>query len=398
MLLGGSKYEVLSVLNLKDAFHSLRLTESFKKYCEILPYFGSLPYVYQRMPMGLNISPAVWQSYINAILSCLSNRKYFEAIMDDLLLFMLNKQTHFEKLIDLLQALCKNGLTISPKKCQLFKTELQYMGNTIFIRKKRVCIKPLRSRLEALQKLKHPTNQMGCRSFAGVVNFVNIFCQELQKLLKPIYELTKKGRPFIWGDKQQKAFDEIKSRLLKPSVLSIPDKRGRFLLYLDTSKYATGSVLYQVQNGRPKLIAYARKRMPEAARNYSITKLEMCSLAINIASFTHLLKQVDFDAVVDHLVITHIMKNKIEPATNRIKRLLEVFNSYSFNLYYIKGKDIILSDFLSRQIEDDTNLHEIIPISFNIWEILQESYHNMATDTYKVQTRAQAKAQLMPPL
>ena len=102
--------------------------------------------------------------------------------------------------------------------------------------------------------------------------------------------------------------------------------------------------------------------MPKAARNYSFTELEMYGLAINIASFTHLLKRVDFDAVVDHLAITHIMKSKMEPATNRIKRLLEVLSSYSFNLYYIKGKDMILSDFLSRQVENDSNPHEIIPI------------------------------------
>ena len=180
MLLGGSKCKVLSVLNLKDAFHSLRLTESSKKYCGILPYFGSTLYLYQRMPMGINISPTVWQSYINATLSCLSSRKYCEAIMDHLLPFMPKKQTYFEKLIDLLQALCKNGLKVSPKKCQLFKTELQYMGNTIFSKAKRVCVKPLRSRLEAIQKLKPPMNQKGCRSFAGIVNFVSIFCPELQ--------------------------------------------------------------------------------------------------------------------------------------------------------------------------------------------------------------------------
>ena len=232
MLLGGSKCAVLSVLDLKDAFHSLRLTESSKKYCGIPSYFGSTLYLYQRMPMGLNISPAVWQLYINAILSCLSSRKYCETIMDDLLLFTPNKQTHFEKLV-----LCRNGLKISPKKCQLFRTELQYMGNTIFIKEKRV----------------------------------------------------------------------------------------------------------------------------------------------------------------DHLAITHIMKSKMEPATNRIKRLLEVLSSYSFNLYYIKGKDTILNDFLSRQIEDDSNPHEIIPISFNTQEILQESYHGMVMDTYNVQMRAQVKAQANAP-
>ena len=240
-LLGSLKCEVLSVLDLKDAFHSLRLTENSKKYCGILPNFGSASYLHQRMPMGLSISPAVWQSYINPILSCLSSKKYCEAIMDDLLLFTSNMKTHFEKLMDLLQALCKNGLKISPKKGQLFKTELQYMGNIIFIKERRVCVKPLRSRLEAIQKLNPPMTQKGCRSFASVVNFVSIVCLELQKFLKSNYELTKKGRPFVWRDEQQKEFDEIKCRLLKPPILSMPDRRGRFLLYSDTSKFATGS-------------------------------------------------------------------------------------------------------------------------------------------------------------
>ena len=121
--------------------------------------------------------------------------------------------------------------------------------------------------------------------------------------------------------------------------------------------------------------------MPEAAKNYSITDLEMCGLAINIMSFAHLLKKVDFDAVVDHLAITHIMKSKVEAATTRIKRLLELLSSYSFNLYYIKGKDIILSDFLSREKVDDSNPHEIIPISFNMRDFLQERYYNLGDTT-----------------
>ena len=108
----------------------------------------------------------------------------------------------------------------------------------------------------------------------------------------------------------------------------MPDKTGRFQLYSDTSKYAMGSALYQIQNGKPKLITYANKRLPEGAHNYSITELEMCGLTINIASFVHLLRKVDFDAVVDHLAIMHIMRSKVEPATTRIKRLLKVLRSY----------------------------------------------------------------------
>ena len=96
------------------------------------------------MPMGLNILPFIWQLYINAILECLQSRKYYEAIIDDVLLFTPSKRSHKVKLEDLLKALLKNGLKISSKKCQLFRTELQYMGNTIFIQDRRVCIKPLR--------------------------------------------------------------------------------------------------------------------------------------------------------------------------------------------------------------------------------------------------------------
>ena len=118
-----------------------------------------------------------------------------------------------------------------------------------------------------------------------------MFCLELQRLLKPIYDLTRKGRPFHWGQEQQDSFAETKCRLMKPQVLHMPNKTGRFHLYSDTSKFGTGSTLYQIHGGKPKLIAYASKRLPEAARNYSITELELCRLAINIASFTYLLKK-----------------------------------------------------------------------------------------------------------
>ena len=196
-----------------------KIIQNSKRYCRILLYFGSASYLYERMPMGLNISLSILQSCINAILDCLQSRKYCKAIMDDLLLFTLSKKSPIDKLEDVLKALLKNGLKISLKKCQLFRTELQYMGNTIFIKDRRGCVKPLRSRLEAIQKLQPPTTAKGCRSFAGMVNVQSMFCPDLQKLLKPVYDLTRKGRHFIWGKDQQTVFEKINCRLTKPPVL-----------------------------------------------------------------------------------------------------------------------------------------------------------------------------------
>ena len=131
------------------------------------------------------------------------------------------------------------------------------------------------------------------------------------------------------------------------------------------------------------------ERPPEATKSYSITELELYRLAINIANFSYLLKRVDFDAIVDHLALTHIIKNKMEPMTTRIKGLLEFLSSYSFNLYYIKGKNMILSDFLLKQNNDDSNPHEFIPISFNMYQILDENYYS---ERYLIQTRSQTKS------
>ena len=244
--------------------------------------------------MGLNISPCIWQSYINTILQCLQSRKYCKVIMDDLLLFTPTKKAHISKLEDLLKALLKNGLKISPRKCQLFRTELQYMDNVIFIKDRKVCIKPLRSRVEAILKLNHPTMPKSCRSCASMVNFLNMFCPELQRLLKPICNLTGKGRHFIWGNEQQEAFKEIKGRLFGAPALHMPNCEDRFHLYSDTSKFAAGSALYQIQNGKLRLIAYVSKRLPEAVRSYLITELELCGLVINIASFFKLIEESRF--------------------------------------------------------------------------------------------------------
>ena len=115
--------------------------------------------------------------------------------------------------------------------------------------------KTLKKSNQGESEIKASYNNQRLSKFCGFGEFVSIFCLELQKLLKPIYDLTRKGRQFIWGEEQQKAFDEIKHRLQRHPVLHLPDRHGQFQLYSDTSKFTTGSTLYQIQNEQPRLIA-----------------------------------------------------------------------------------------------------------------------------------------------
>ena len=279
---------------------------------------------------------------------------------------------------------------------------LIYMGNVFHINDSTISITPLQSRIEAIQKLQPLTNVKGCKSFCGVVNYLSIFCRHLQKLLKPIYDLTKKGRPFVWQDEQQQAFDTIKERMINPPVLYLPKPRGRFILYCDSSRTHTGSSLWQVQEGKPRLIGYASKSLPAPALNYSVTELEMTGMAVNIHLWRQLLHRVEFDCAVDHRAIPYIMKAKTLPATTRIMRLLEMLSGYAFNLYFVKGKDMKICDFLSRIDVDTGNPGEVIPISFNSFSMLntirKATLHQVNKLLVTTRSKTKAEGATLPPV
>ncbi len=119
-------------LDLKDAYHTLHLDEQSQKYCGITPYFGSPTYMYQRLGMGLSVSPAIWQNFITTVLCELPHKEHHIAIMDDCLIHSKRKD-HLCEIEALLSTLEKHGLKISPKKCQFFHTSLVYMGHEILI-------------------------------------------------------------------------------------------------------------------------------------------------------------------------------------------------------------------------------------------------------------------------
>ena len=160
----------------------------------------------------------------------------------------------------------KNGLKLSPKKCQFFKTNLTYMGNQFIIRNKTMTITLLKGWTEAIQQIPTPRTPKECKSFCGMVNYVSLFCKDLQCLLHPIVELTRKGRPFQWGTEQEKSFRQIKKQLQRSPVLHLPRADGRVILYSDTSREGTSSSLLQVQEGKPHLIGFVSKTLPEVCK------------------------------------------------------------------------------------------------------------------------------------
>ena len=299
--------------------------------------------------------------------------------MDDILIFS-TRQQHWEDLENLFHVLIKFGLKISPHKCQLFRDKLVYMGLEFLIKDGTAHYTAMRDKCDAIRNMKAPKSVKECRTFCGMVNFLSTFCKNLRQLLIPIYELTKKHARFNWTDKHQKAFDEIKQLLVKPPVLRMVSGNGFFRLESDTSRTAAGATLYQWQNNEWVLVGYHSKRLPDAVQNYGVTELELTGLLANIHGFEQKLNNNYFEAIVDHKAIDYLIKSKHEPTSTRLVTLLDRLNRYTFDLKYLEGSKLKVSDALSRLYSEEKHkISDVIPLNFLLhftdYQLHKESDH-----------------------
>ena len=227
--LGRKKCHYLSTIDLRDAFHSLRLALSSQKYCGITPYYGSPTNHYLRMGMGMSVSPQIWQQFVDFVFQddLIKRKQNFDVIMDDMFIHS-TAEEHMDDLMDLFKVLRKYGLKISPHKCQFFKKKIVYMGLEFQIQKDKVCYTPLKDKCDAIRNLESPKTLRQTRAFCGMVNFLSSFLPNLHRLLIPIYDLQKKAKKFKWTEEAEKAFKEIKKLLINPQILKAPTPDGLF--------------------------------------------------------------------------------------------------------------------------------------------------------------------------
>ena len=368
-ILGGSGATILSTIDLSKAYFALHLSKKSRKYTGVADYFAGRTYVHNRLPMGLNISAPIWQSYFADLLdkNIENAREFCFPIMDDVIIFSRNETDHLKHLQTIFNILIQNGLKASPEKCQLARKLLTYMGHNLIVQDGELYIAPLKDRTEAIKKLQPPKNVREVRRFCGMVQWLSAWVPQLQTLLHPIHQLTKRNTTFAWSQVHEQNFEKIKELITSPPLLSMPSKYGKYVIFCDTSCIATGSSLWQVRDDRMYLIGYSSKSLPEACKRYSPTELELHGILVNLGIWKYLLKPSHFNVYTDHSAIVHIMKAKTEPPTQRISRILERLSEYSFSIGYKKGKSMVICDLLSRHpMADDSPNEEALPIAFSM--------------------------------
>ena len=281
--LGRKKCHYLSTIDLRDAFHTLRLALSSQKYCSITPYYRSPTYHYLCMGMGMSVSPQIWQQFIDLVFQddLIKCKQNFNVIMDNMFIHS-TAEEHMDDLIDLFKVLRKYGLKLSPHKCQFFKKKIVYMGLEFQIQEDKVGYTPLKDKCDAIRNLE---SLKTLTAFCGMVNFLSSFLPYLHRLLILIYDLQKKAKKFKWTEEAEKAFNDIKKLWINPSVLKAPTPDGLFQLESDTSREGMGGTLLQKQGDEWVVTGYHSKRLPKSAKNFGVTELELTGFLVNIHGF-----------------------------------------------------------------------------------------------------------------
>ena len=177
--LGRSKCDYMSTIDLRDAFHTLRLAKTSWKYCGITPYYGSPTYHYLRIGMGMSVSPQIWQQFVDLVFqdNIIKRKQNFHVIIYDTFIHF-TKEEHMDDLMGLFKVLCKYELKILPHKCQFFKKKIVYLGLECQVKNSKICYTPLKNKCEDIRNLELPKTLKQTRAFCGMVNFLSSFLPE----------------------------------------------------------------------------------------------------------------------------------------------------------------------------------------------------------------------------
>ena len=209
---GRKKCHYLSTIDLRDAFHMLRLALSSQKYCGITPYNGSPTYHYLRMGMGMSVSPLIWQQFVDLVFQddLIKCKQNFDVIMDDTFI-QSTAEEHIDDLMDLFKVLRKYGLKLSPQKCQFFKKKIVYMGLEFQIYEDKVCYTPLKDKCDAIRNLESPKTLRQTRAFCGMVNFLSSFLLTSADYLYQYMTYKRKPKSLNGQKRLKKLLTKLKS-------------------------------------------------------------------------------------------------------------------------------------------------------------------------------------------
>ena len=302
-------------------------------------------YQFSKMSFGLCNAPSTFSRVMSLVLQGL-NWKIALAFLDDVLVLGKTFDEHLNNLAAVLERFIAYGIKLKPKKCELFRPEVEYLGR--IIGREGIRIKP--DSIETMNKWETPRSTKDVERFCGFANYHRNFIKDFALISEPLYRVTAK-KSFQWGEEQQQAFENLKEALIKAPVLTVPTADDKFILDTDASDVAIGAELLQIQNGQERCISYCSFVLTPEQKRYCTTRKELLAVVRFTRHFRHYLLGRQFEVRTDHSSLQWLMNFK--NPNGQLARWLEELSQYWMVISHRPGRNHQNADSLPRI--DDTS-------------------------------------------
>ena len=299
--LGGNKYFI--ALDLESGYWQIAMDEYSKDKTAFISSLGL--FQFKVMSFGLCNAPATFQRLMDQMLDGLKFKKCLVYI-DDIVIFGKTFQETLDNFKEVLERIASYGLKLKPKKCKLFRTEVEYLGRIV----SQDGIKADPNKVKAVQEWPRPQTVKDVRSFLGFASYYREFQPNFAGKTAPLQALVREGnnagrchQKINWSVACEKSFQSVKRDLMTPPVLGYPMANGgKFILDTDASGYAMSGVLSQEQEGKEVVLSYASNGFNDRQKNYCTTKRELLAVVTYLNKFRHFIQYQgdNFQVRTDH--------------------------------------------------------------------------------------------------
>lgn len=377
-LQGGQTFTKLDFLN---AYNQLVLDEDTSNLLSWSTPYGIFKVL--RLPYGTKPACSIFQSIVEKVLQGCKGTVNF---LDDVVVTGKDNNEHLQNLEEVLNRLDKAGFRLNIKKCEFFKKSIYYLGHKI----SEQGLEPDKEKVRAIIDTPRPKNITEVRAFTGLVNYYAKFIKNLSGKLKPLYDLTSKGREFCWNRECEEAFQWAKTELVSDRILIHFNSNKPIRLACDSSQYGIGAVLLHVMpDGAERPICYISRVLTKAEKNYSMIMKEALAIYWSVSKLYQYLAGRKFEILSDHKPLEALFgeyKSLPKMAAGRIQRWSIFLANFNYSFKYIKGVENVKADALSRLPLADNHIVELNLENESNFDYLNFVEDLIPVDVYRIRS------------
>ena len=395
----------ISTLDLRSGYWQVEMDQKSQGLTAFSSHKGL--FEFKVMPYGLMNAPATFQRLMDFVLAGLK-WKCCLVYIDDVIIYSKSFDQHLKDLKEVFDALQEANLTLKVSKCHFCREEIKYLGHIIT----QQGVKPDPELVSAVKDFPQPKNVKDIQAFLGLTGYYRRFIKNYSKIAEPLLKQirTKQkehgaSHQIEWNIECQKAFTELKEKLINSPIMNTPNFKHPFIIELDASGYGLGAVLAQEYDGQKFVIAYASRILKPAERNYSATEREALAIVWSTEHFRPYIEGMDIFIRTDCQALQWLKESK--NVSGRLARwALQLAPFHIKEIKHRPGASNTNADPLSRYPQETSSNEEIfelteIETAINIWEntnILDEIREEQQKDKKLKQTIDQLTANPTHPL